>query len=50
VNYRASDIRKLIGLRTNQIEKRLGHKHYDEVIHRDNLVITLDETEELVCQ
>ncbi|NVM56778.1 MAG: glutamate 5-kinase [Desulfobacterales bacterium] len=39
-NYKASDIRKLMGLKTNQIEQRLGHKHYDEVIHRDNLVIT----------
>ncbi len=49
VNYGASDVRKLMGLRTSEIEKRLGHKHYDEVIHRDNLVMTLDETEEHVC-
>ena len=50
VNYGASDIRKLMGLKTSQIEKRLGHKHYDEVIHRDNLVMTLNETEEYTCQ
>ncbi len=50
VNYKSRDIRQLKGLRTNQIEKRLGHKHYDEVIHRDNLVITLDESEEASCQ
>jgi glutamate 5-kinase len=50
VNYGASDIRKLMGLKTSQIEKRLGHKHYDEVIHRDNLVMTLDETQEGACQ
>lgn len=43
VNYNASDIRKLMGLRTDQIEQRLGYKHYDEVIHRDNLVITIDD-------
>jgi glutamate 5-kinase len=49
VNYQASDIRKLMGLKTSEIEKRLGHKHYDEVIHRDNLVMTLDESEEPVC-
>jgi glutamate 5-kinase len=40
VNYRASDIRKIKGLRSNQIKKRIGHKPYDEVIHRDNLVVT----------
>jgi glutamate 5-kinase len=50
VNYRSSDIRKLIGLRTSQIEERLGYKYYDEVIHRDNLVMTLGETEEPACQ
>ena len=50
VNYKASDIRKLQGLRTNQIESVLGHKYYDEVIHRDNLVITRGATEEPPCQ
>jgi len=50
VNYGAADIRKLMGLRTSQIEKELGHKHYDEVIHRDNLVMTLDKAEECACQ
>jgi glutamate 5-kinase len=49
VNYKASDIKKLMGLKTSQIEKQLGHKHYDEVVHRDNLVMTLDETEEPIC-
>lgn len=50
VNYKASDIRKLMGLKTNQIEKRLGYKHYGEVIHRDNLVVTADDKEGAVCQ
>jgi len=40
VNYSSSDVKKIIGLRTDQIEKRLGYKHYDEVIHRNNLAIT----------
>jgi glutamate 5-kinase len=40
VNYSASDIRKIKGLRSNQIKKRIGQKPYDEVIHRDNLVVT----------
>ncbi|KAF0157050.1 MAG: glutamate 5-kinase [Syntrophaceae bacterium] len=42
VNYSASDIRKILGLKTPQIFSVLGHKDYDEVIHRDNLVITGD--------
>ena len=49
VNYKASDIRKLKGLKTSEIEKQLGQKHYDEVIHRDNLVLTLQEGDELIC-
>jgi glutamate 5-kinase len=40
VNYKAADIRKIKGLRSNQIENKIGHKPYDEVIHRDNLVVT----------
>ena len=40
VNYSSNDILKIMGLKTNMIEKRLGNKPYDEVIHRDNLTIT----------
>jgi glutamate 5-kinase len=40
VNYNADDIRTIMGLKTSQIKNRLGQKTYDEVIHRDNLVIT----------
>jgi glutamate 5-kinase len=50
VNYTAVDIRKLMGVKTDQIEKRLGYKHYDEVIHRDNLVITVDDKGGPICQ
>ena len=50
VNYNAADIRKLSGLKTNQIQQRLGYKHYDEVIHRDNLVVTMDDKEGAICQ
>jgi glutamate 5-kinase len=39
VNYPSVDIRKMMGLKTGQIEERLGYKYYDEVIHRDNLVV-----------
>lgn len=40
VNYSAADIRAIMGLKTSQIKACLGSKPYDEVIHRDNLVIT----------
>ena len=40
VNYSTGDIRKIMGLRSDQIRKCLGHKSYDEVIHRDNLALT----------
>ncbi|MBC2716385.1 MAG: glutamate 5-kinase [Desulfobacteraceae bacterium] len=39
VNYSASDIRKIMGCKTDQIQECLGQKLYDEVIHRDNLTI-----------
>lgn len=41
-NYSAADIRKIMGLKSKQIKAVLGHKAYDEVIHRDNLAITCD--------
>ncbi|RJQ58689.1 MAG: glutamate 5-kinase [Desulfobacteraceae bacterium] len=40
VNYSSEDIRKIMGLRSDRIRKRLGHKSFDEIIHRDNLAIT----------
>lgn len=42
VHYSAADIQKIKGCKSNQIKDRLGYKPYDEVIHRDNLVITAD--------
>lgn len=38
-NYSARDIARIQGRQTQEIEKFLGQKGYDEVIHRDNLVI-----------
>ena len=40
VNYSAADVRKIMGLKTSKIEQVLGHKDYDEVIHRDNMAVT----------
>ncbi len=39
-NFESADVRAIMGLKTMQIASVLGHKDYDEVIHRDNLVIT----------
>lgn len=42
VNYNASDILRIMGCKTSQIKERLGFRSYEEVIHRDNLVVTVD--------
>ncbi len=39
VNYAASELLKILGKRTSQIEHMLGYKYSDEVIHRDNMTI-----------
>ncbi len=39
VNFNSSELNKIKGLKTSQIKQVLGHKDYDEVIHRDNMVI-----------
>jgi glutamate 5-kinase len=44
VNYSAADIRRIMGLKSQHIRQVLGHQPYDEVIHRDNLVITASGT------
>ncbi len=38
-NYSSKDLEKIKKKRTTEIEKILGYKYSDEVIHRDNLVI-----------
>jgi glutamate 5-kinase len=40
VNFNSEEINKIKGLKSGQINQVLGHKDYDEVIHRDNLAIT----------
>ena len=39
-NYSSDEIKKIMGLKSSEIESVLGHKDDDEVIHRDNLAIT----------
>lgn len=40
VNYSREEIETIRGRKTQEIRSLLGYKYYDEVIHRDNLVIT----------
>jgi glutamate 5-kinase len=39
VNFEAEELRRIKGAKTQEIEARLGYRSFDEVIHRDNLVI-----------
>ena len=39
VNYKAEEVMKLKGRHSRDIEKVLGYKYYDEIIHRDDLVV-----------
>jgi glutamate 5-kinase len=39
-NYATADARQIRGLRTEQARQALGTALYDEVVHRDNLVLT----------
>ncbi|MEE8451872.1 MAG: glutamate 5-kinase [Thermoguttaceae bacterium] len=42
-NYNSKDLQQIQGLRSDQIARVLGHCPYDEVIHRDNMVVTKEE-------
>ena len=39
VNFDAPELERIRGAKTREIESRLGYKSFDEVIHRDNLVV-----------
>jgi glutamate 5-kinase len=39
VNYSSQELNQIKGLHTSRIEKVLGYKAYDEIIHRDDLVL-----------
>jgi len=38
-NYSSADIDKIKGLKSVDIEKKLGYKYAEEVVHRDNMVV-----------
>ena len=49
-NYSSEELGLIKGLRSQEIEGRLGYKGYDEVIHRDNLVVfDLEDEESVAC-
>src|SRR5512139_1950812 len=37
--YGADEVRRIAGLKTGEIERALGYKYLDEVVHRDDLVV-----------
>ena len=45
VNYTVREVEAIRGRRTDEIEGILGYKYYDEVIHRDDLVVLTDNGE-----
>lgn len=40
VNYAAAEVDRMKGLKTREIAALMGQQPYDEVVHRDNLVLT----------
>jgi glutamate 5-kinase len=38
-NYHAEDVERIKGLRSDRIAQVLGHRPYDEVVHRDNMAV-----------
>jgi glutamate 5-kinase len=38
-NYSSDEVKKILGKKTSEIEKALGYRYSDEVIHRDNIVL-----------
>ncbi|MBE0598881.1 MAG: glutamate 5-kinase [Desulfuromonadales bacterium] len=39
INYSLSELLRIMGKKTSEIEKILGYKYGDEIVHRDNLVL-----------
>lgn len=46
VDYSSQELDKIGGKQTHEIEKILGFKHYDNVVRRDNMVLTQNSSEE----
>ncbi len=46
INYTLAELLQIMGKNTSEIETVLGYKYGDEIIHRDNLVLTQPEDKE----
>ena len=46
ISYSLAEILQIMGKQCSEIEKILGYKYRDEVVCRDNLVLTLEDEEE----
>jgi glutamate 5-kinase len=46
IGYNLSELTRIMGRKSSEIETILGYKYGDEVIHRDNLVITVGPGDE----
>ena len=44
-NYSSDDIRRIRGLKTAEIPAVLGQRPYEEIVHRDNLLVTATKIE-----
>lgn len=44
-NYSSDEMEAIMGKKTSDIERILGYKYSDEIIHRDNLVLLIEEDE-----
>jgi glutamate 5-kinase len=40
-NYSSGDVERIRGLRSEQVREAIGDSAYDEVVHRDNLVVVV---------
>ncbi len=45
VGYAADEVRRIAGLKSSEIERALGYKYLDEVVHRNDMVLTDPGTE-----
>ncbi|MBW2186258.1 MAG: glutamate 5-kinase [Deltaproteobacteria bacterium] len=46
INYTLAELLQIMGKKTSEIETVLGYKYGDEIVHRDNLVLTQPEDKE----
>jgi glutamate 5-kinase len=41
--YAADEVRRIAGLKSGEIERALGYKYLDEIVHRNDLVLLVRE-------